>query len=294
MAPFINNPTDSKLTPREKGNARARKLFRPFQNAVDNMRNPTGNAWRKAYSQFRYVVRNLYSDAVKKQTSYPYPRLKGAWPSRAPRRMDVLGMRGDVKINHDLNVVIRGLQVDEHSVREIWSWDYIAPTAAAVGVRDARNVLRTLFPVWGMYTTRPSTLNRDLIVALHRLEEKQAREYIVALACIGAWRGQFVWDRLATLLCQGAWPWLGGYNKVYAKIIFVLMASICAAVDMGLTNGSMAEILDDLASCLIPRQMGWPWRIRTNQRLGVDKVKISAVPAVNASTYAINKPPSLS
>jgi len=219
----------------------------------------------------------MWNGVVHNRTSYPDPRLPDAWPDKAPRRLENFGLRDTFKLNKDLDRVMSKIMPIKGR-KEVMGTGYMVDTAAALGVQDAAQTLRGLFPSWNKYSLRP-TLNRAAVKGMHLWERDLALNWVVALGVVGGWDAHFAWDRMQNLLVLGGWPWLVGYPKVYAKTIFTLMACISAAVEMGQLNGAaMREPMQTLAERLVMREsIGGPWRIRTTWKITSPKAMVSAV-----------------
>jgi hypothetical protein len=83
--------------------------------------------------------------------------------------------------------------------------------------------------------------------------------------------------RLNKVLIQGGWPWLRGYNKTFAKAVFLVMVSLFGALELGYVNAGVAEDLTALARLLVGHDgSGWPLRVRKNHRLHDRKVRVAA------------------
>src|SRR5437763_864573 len=90
--------------------------------------------------------------------------------------------------------------------------------------------------------------------------------------------------RLNKVLIQGGWPWLRGYNKTFAKAVFLVTVSLFGALELGYVNAGVAEDLTALARLLVGRDgSGWPLRVRKNHRLHDKKVRVAAAEKKNVS-----------
>jgi hypothetical protein len=163
----------------------------------------------------------------------------------------------------------------------------VSHVATECGVGEpakAQAILGDLYR-WWIWGNLYLALNRVVISGMHVWDEEKATRYLVCFACCAAFRGWHGWDRLCMLLSQGGWPRLKGYDKMDAKIIFVLMISLVAATEMAKLPYQARDLLFDLARCLVSRaDVGGPWRVRLEPRLLGPKVSLSAVPAVKVRT----------
>jgi hypothetical protein len=191
-------------------------------------------------------------------------------------------MREDSKIIHDLQQILEAHRTSRYSGGKSGIWR-VSRLCRAVGVVDdkaqAVSMLRFMIPSSaGLFGF--GDLNEAVGFGLHTWPEEQGQDYLIVLACAGVFGGHTIWHRLAVTLVQGAWPWLRGFTKTYAMIIFTLMVSLCSAVEQGYIDSGIKPLLMQLAATLIGRDdVGGPWRIRTTSRLKAPKILLAATPS---------------
>ena len=262
----------------------AATLLRPLSNANVRAQFSISVARDKFYSKAFSKLRNNFADVYQDRSSTPSSiDFKPAWPAKPPRPLHerLLPRADDVKLFSDLNRTLDGfMTIAEGSMEHHGSHAYTAKLAAAVGLLNAANTVSMLYPGWGMLSRSPD-LPEGFGTLLHRVPEEQAKSYMIGIACCGVYRGHHGWQKLSGALALGAWPWLRGYLKVYAKAIYVIMVSLCSAVELGYLDHTVFPLLMGLAGCLVGRSDvggGGQWRIRYDPRLLDAKSLIQAVP----------------
>ena len=256
-------------------------LLRPINNANIRTQWSISVARDKFYSKAFSKLRNNFADVCQDRSSTPSTDFKPAWPAKPPRPLHERLFPDDVKLFSDLNRTLDGFATFRSGASEHYgSHAYTAKLAATVGLPNAANTVSMLYASWGMLSRSPD-LPEGFGTLLHRVPEEQAKLYMIGIACCGVYRGHHGWQNLSGALAHGAWPWLRGYLKVYAKAIYVTMVSLCSAVELGYLDHTVFPLLMGLAGCLVGRSDvggGGQWRIRHDPRLHDAKSLIQAVP----------------
>jgi hypothetical protein len=74
---------------------------------------------------------------------------------------------------------------------------------------------------------------KGLGLEFHFATEAQMTLHMLAIAAYGSYHGQFGWRRWNRVLMEGVWPRLCGYRKAYARLVYTVVASFFAAVELG-------------------------------------------------------------
>jgi hypothetical protein len=244
------------------------------------------NASSKFYGKVGNKIRNITADTLLSRSSVPYYiGEKAAYPPQQD---------GNSKVFRETNRALDGFMLggsnDNKSkkLRIYNSPQAVTELLAQTGLVDtarARTVLYRVFPKWDTYAARNPDTAENLGMAFHWWQEHDTILSVVTLACYGCFKGHRAWMRLNKVLIQGGWPWLRGYNKAWAKAVFLVMVSLFGALELGYVNAGVAEDLIALARLLVGRDgSGGPLRVRRNNRLEDKKVRVAAVEKKNVST----------
>jgi len=246
---------------------------------IFNPRNVTNihNAQLNFYGKFGNKLSNIAADSICGRTSKPYyTNEKGTYP---PKQVD------DQKVMHEANraldFFVMGAQKNAQAVAQRY---YHTPQSSIdllqkvglVDMRTACNAWKCVFDRWSSMNPRGPDTAVNLGAVLHSIPEDVACLYVVMIACRGCFSGQRTWARMNKVLVQGGWPWLKRYTKAFAKSVFLAMVSLIAAVEVGILNVDVGDILMSLARTLVGRS-GQMWRVRQNCRLKEKKIRIAAV-----------------
>jgi len=268
-------------------------LMRPVLDVQKRQMFAISNQRDKQYGKVYNKLRNAAAEVFCGRTSVPYCAGFGpAWPARSANRCldQIMNDIADVKISDDLNCALDGFHVlRDGASKHLSDNSYAERLAVAVGLPDGAGILNFLFGSRSMLNGRPS-LPQNFGKLLHAVSEQQARFFLIAIACCGVYQGHFGWHRLLAALVEGAWSWLRRYPKAYAKAIYVIMVSICCAVELGCVNAAVLPLLEGLAACLVGRSDlpgGGRCRFRVEPRLSDPRVLIQAVPVSHSLLTAI-------
>lgn len=124
---------------------------------------------------------------------------------------------------------------------------------------------------------QPNQLDWNLGASLHTENAWRAKTLIIAIACLGSFRGGMIWDMFRQVLVQGGWPWLRQLPKTYVRLNFLAMVSVFGALRHGAEYPNAGELLMQLAGRLVGNPDGSPstWVVRSKELL--DDVKVAVV-----------------
>ena len=152
-----------------------------------------------------------------------------------------------------------------------------------VNERDASNMISKVYPhgiTIPVFQRGNPAIQTGLGVELHALGDPGDKLQLAAIACRGAFHAAFTWDRFNSVLVQGGWPWLRGYSKAYAKMVYTVMVLIFAAFENYQFNdrAEMHTRILALAGKLVGNPAGGhsPWTVRRSVYLKGPKVTARA------------------
>lgn len=258
----------------------------------------------RLYGTMGHKVKAVYHDSVTGETLSPlYFYIKGTYPSLA------LATTGSEQINgtdktyrmrlQDILFNFRLVQNTSLTVAARYhSPQYIAEVFTAAGLTASENDCMALMNAIGFKWTwkrgvkfsgrgiAQDTLGIDLH-SVHNVDmgngvNKQGL-IIALIACFTSFHGHIGWTWLNHVLIQGAWPWLGGYNKSYAKTVFTAMVCMFCCVRHGYVWSGAGPVVLRLAGKLVdPECFGTGrLRLRGTGSLGGEKVLYEPVPKTN-------------
>jgi hypothetical protein len=170
-------------------------------------------------------------------------------------------------------------------------------TGSYIGAGTAINLLATIM-VFPSYDAALNTFNHvwrrswigwfdilpkprdNLGCEFHAMSQQQASLELLTVALYGCFYGQFGWWRFNKVLIQGAWPWLNGYNKAFAKAAYAILVSLFAAVETGkVDNRGAGQLMLRVANALVAREGSGisPIQVRQNNRLKAAKTKVFGI-----------------
>jgi hypothetical protein len=244
------------------------------------------NASSKFYGKVGNKICNITADTLLSRSSVPYYiGEKAAYPPKQDGNSKALR-----EANRALDGFMLGGSNDNKSKKlHIYNSPQVVTgllvQTRLVDTERARTVLRMVFPKWDTYKAWNPDTAENLGMAFHLWQEHDTILSVITLACYGCFKGHRAWMRLNKVLIQGGWPWLRGYDKAFAKAVFLVMVSLFGALELGYVNAGVAEDLTALARLLVGRDGSeGPLKVRKNNRLMDKKVRVAAVEKKNVST----------
>ncbi len=128
-----------------------------------------------------------------------------------------------------------------------------------------------------------ATLGRDLHT-IHNVDlgngTNRQTMLVALIADFASFHGNAGWVWFNSMLIQGAWPWLGGYSKSYAKTVFTAMVCLFCCVRHGYIWDGVGMLILRLARKLVDPDAfsGGRIKFRGAGRLVGEKVLYEPVP----------------
>ena len=221
-------------------------------------------------------INNSFAETFLSRTSVPYYRdQSSAYPLVAMADQAVTTKVKDIWVH--LRESAGSLN---RSVSEDWRFrQYYFSKAVRVellqlsGLADlptSAHLLSIVYPQIPFWQRVNPPTHPDLGASLHSLPHPQDKIRIVALACRCTFVAHRSWDCFNNVLISSAWPWLKGYSRAYARMIYTAMLLIFAAFETYTFDDTleMRERLIALAGKLVglaPGQLGY--RVRSSAYL---------------------------
>lgn len=135
------------------------------------------------------------------------------------------------------------------------------------------------------------TMTRNLGAELHFSPSFKGKEGLVmaAIACQGSFQGERGWMLWNQTLVQGAWPWLGGYGKAYAKTVYLALVCLFTLLRQNGGVNGVGEIILRLVEKVVD---GTCWgigemKVRSVESLNGEKVLYEPVPKALVGHFLI-------
>ncbi|PSN68090.1 hypothetical protein BS50DRAFT_587304 [Corynespora cassiicola Philippines] len=235
----------------------------------------------RLYSTMSHTVSAVYAEKVSGQTLVPRYFNNGS-PGTATKENNLYRLRlgsifGDFVLHENASH-----QAGAH----YWSATYCADIFVQAGLISSQQDVLNLMNQIGLKRGSSSltgqgladeTLGRDLHTRYNTryLNGTSQQAVIIALlACHASFAAERGWMLINRVLVTGAWPWLGGYTKDYAKTIAAIMVCLFSCVRHGHTESDVGPLIERLASKLVDSEkFGCTGvRVRTGNALVGDKI----------------------
>jgi hypothetical protein len=239
----------------------------------------------KFYGKMGNKISNIAADVFLSRTSSPYfLKEKGLYlPIES----------GDQEIYHKTSEVLDAFMLDgagqnaRHAIvqeyNDPWIVVRLLAKAGLVNEQEARATMQTTFP---RYTTWMGLRNvaKGLGLEFHFATEAEMTLHMLTIAAYGSYHGQQGWRRWNRVLMEGAWPRLRGYRKAYARLVYTVVVSLFAAVELGYVNTGVTALMIELVKTLVGGGYGGgAWKVRKCHSLKDKKVRIAAVKGADNS-----------
>lgn len=284
-----------------------------MQNSMGRLQNWQRRYMTRVYSTMGHGIVAVYHDNITKETIDPlYFRTKGTYPSLG---LITTGNETDDKDDkmyrlrlQDVLFHFRLTQNLSYTVSQrYFSTQYLAEVFTRAGLTnseaDAIGLVNTIGLDWNHFKrlNRASgkgfglaTLGRDLHT-IHNIDlgngtNRQAM-LVALIANFASFHGNAGWVWFNSMLIQGAWPWLGGYSKSYAKTVFTAMVCLFCCVRHGYTWNGVGMLILRLARKLVDSEAfgGARIKFRGAGRLSGEKVLYEPVPKEPSDKSDISK-----
>lgn len=253
----------------------------------------------RLYSTMAHTIGAVYHDSISKETVAPlHFYIKGTYPSLA---LATTGAEAEKKSDKMYRMRIQDILFHFRLVQNAsltvsqryYSKQYVAEVFASAGLTASSYDAMALLNTIGFKGTNGRTLtgqgiaHASLGTDLHTVHNVDLgngvnrQTLIVALiAAYASFQGNFGWSWFNRILIQGAWPWLGGYSKSYAKTVFAAMVCLFCCVRHGHAWSGVGDLILRLARKLVdPNCFGaGRVRVRAGGRLAGGKVLYEPVP----------------
>jgi hypothetical protein len=266
-------------------------------------------ARNRLYVSMGHKVKSIHADTFKNSSGRPqWLSTPGTYPPPPPSSLPVSEVTTQAQskdnakdqdqayrlaLEKALSNLLLKTNMSLTVVNHYFGLPYAVSVFCASGlVASPRAAEELLNMAWlGMLTPlRPfGTMTRNLGAELHFSSGLKGQEGLImaAIACQGSFQGERGWMLWNQTLVQGAWPWLGGYRKAFAKTVY--LACVCLFTILrqnGQVNG-VGELIIRLVNKVVD---GSCWgrgavNVRITDNLDGEKVLYEPVPKVVSSPY---------
>lgn len=239
----------------KRGNTRA-----TVQDALQYPSRMLLKARNRLYASMGHKVKSVHADTFRNSSGRPeWLATPGTYPPSSSALSTTSAPTSKVKDQDQayrlmLEKALSNLSLKTNMSHTVLNHYYSLPYAASVMyasglVASPSEAEELLGLAWlGILTPlRPlGTMTRNLGAELHFSPSLKGKEGLVmaAIACQGSFQGERGWMLWNQTLVQGAWPWLGGYGKAYAKTVYLALVCIFTVLRQnGGVNGAGEMVL---------------------------------------------------
>lgn len=239
----------------------------------------------KLMSKSKNKINNISADIFAGRTSQPsYINEKGVYPPKSGVDARVLSQSKAALLKYGLfqsstkESLSSNIQRTQEFISPLTAIDLLSRLMIFPSYDAAQKSFQHVWDgSWiGWFKNQPAPRD-NLGCEMHGMSQHQAALELITVAVFGVFYGGFGWWRFSKVLIQGAWPWLNGYNKAYAKAVFSVILGLFAVVETGrVDNRGAGALMLQLASTLVarPGSLSNSVRVRGNNRLKAPKAKV--------------------
>lgn len=234
-------------------------------------------------------VCRIYADNIRGYTVPPeYYKTKGIYPvsedindkayrSAIDRTLMHFRLHGNAS-----STVLRRYKSDAYRI-ELFHATGLSELHDVLAIHEEARMLR-----WTMTGAGKGNIG----IKLHTTCRNRQGLIMAMIACQGSFQGERGWVFFTRTLIQGAWPWLGGYTKDYAKTIYLAMICLFTIVRQGSGyRPDIGQLILALAARLVdPNCFGLGCiRVRVNDKLAEDSVRYEPMPRNEVCSNPLTK-----